>query len=70
MRKNDPEKIFFVEQPQTMCGQKCASLLCLNTGTEGSRILTKCFPHQQIYNLTTRRLREMIEDSFICPVFI
>ena len=49
-----------------MSDQKCVSLLYLSIGTEG-RLLTKKFPHDNIYNLTTLKVWEMTEIAFIRP---
>ena len=49
-----------------MCDQKCVSLLYLSIVTEGRRLLTQ-FPHDNINNLTTLKLWEMMEIAFIRP---
>ena len=55
------------ERPWNMCDQKCVSLLYLSIGTEGRRLLTQKFPHDNIYDLTTLKLWEMMEIVFIRP---
>ena len=35
----------------TLCDQECVSLLYLSIGTEGRRLLTQKFPHDNIYDL-------------------
>ena len=44
----------------------CISLY-LSIGTEGRRLLTQKFPHDNIYDLTTLKLWEMMEIAFIRP---
>ena len=53
------------EPPWHLYDQKCVSLLYLSTGTEGRRLLTQNFPHDNIYDLTTLTLWEMNETAFI-----
>ena len=55
------------ERPWNLCDQKCVSLLYLSIGTEGRRLLTQKFPHDNIYDLTTLKLWEMMEIAFIRP---
>ena len=55
------------ERPWNLCDQKCVSLLYLSIGTEGSRLLTQKFPHDNIYDLSTLKLWEMMEIAFIRP---
>ena len=55
------------ERPWNMCDQKCVSLLYLSIGTEGRRLLTQKFPHDNIYDLATLKLWEMMEIAFIRP---
>ena len=55
------------ERPWHHCDQKCVSLLNLSIGTEGRRRLTQKFPHDNIYDLTTLKLWEMMEIAFIRP---
>ena len=55
------------ERPWNLCDQKCVSLLDLSIGTEGRRLLTQEFPHDNIYDLTTLKLWEMMEIAFIRP---
>ena len=55
------------ERPWHLCDQKCVSLLYLSIGTEGRRLLTEKFPHNNIYDLTTLKLSEMMEIAFIRP---
>ena len=55
------------ERPCNLCDQKCVSLLYLSIGTEGRRLLTQKFPHDNIYDLTTLILWEMMEIAFIRP---
>ena len=50
-----------------LCDQKCVSLLYLSIGTEGRRLLTQKFPHDNIYDLSTLKLWEMMEIAFIRP---
>ena len=47
--------------------QKCVSLSYLSIGTEGRRLLTQKFPHDNIYDLITLKLWEMMEIAFIRP---
>ena len=55
------------ERPWNLCDLKCVSLLYLSFGTEGRRLLTQKFPHDNIYDLTTLKLWEMMEIAFIRP---
>ena len=55
------------ERPWHLCDQKCVSRLYLSIGTEGRRLLTQKFPHDNIYDLTTLKLWEMMEIAFIRP---
>ena len=55
------------ERPRNLCDQKCVSLLYLSIGTEGRRLLTQKLPHDNIYDLTTLKLWEMMEIAFIRP---
>ena len=55
------------ELPWTPCDQKRVSLLYLSIGTEGRRLLTQKFSHDNIYDLTTLKLWEMMEIAFIRP---
>ena len=55
------------ERPWNMSDQKCVSLLYLSIETEGRRLLTQKFPHDNIYYLTTLKLCEMMEIAFIRP---
>ena len=55
------------ERPRNLCNQKCVSLLHLSIGTEDRRLLTQKFPHDNIYDLTTLKLWEMMEIAFIRP---
>ena len=55
------------ERPWHLCDQKCVSLLYLSIGTEGRRLLTQNVPHDNIYDLTTLKLWEMMEIAFIRP---
>ena len=50
-----------------LCDQKCVSLLYLSIGTEGRRLLTQKFPHDNIYDLTTLNLWRTMEIAFIRP---
>ena len=43
------------KRPWHLCDQKCVSLLYLSICTEGRRLLTQKFPHDNIYDLTTLR---------------
>ena len=61
------QKITEAEQPWHLCDQKCVSLLYLSIGTGGRRLQTQKFPHDNIYDLTTLKLWEMIEIAFIRP---
>ena len=54
-------------RPWHLCDQKCVSILYLSIGIEGRRLLTQNFPHDNIYNLTTLKLWEMMEIAFIRP---
>ena len=58
------------KRPWNMFDQKCVSLLYLNIGTEGQRQLAQKFPHDNIYDLTTIKLWEMMEIAFIRPINI
>ena len=55
------------ERPWNLCDQKCVSLLYLSIGIEGRRFLTQKFPHDNIYDLSTLKLWEMMEIAFIRP---
>ena len=55
------------ERPWSLCDQKCVSLLYLSFGTEGRRLLTQKVPHDNIYDLSTLKLWEMMEVAFIRP---
>ena len=55
------------ERPWHLCDQKCVYLLYLSIGTEGGGLLTQKFPHDNIYDLTTLELWEMMEIAFIRP---
>ena len=55
------------ERTWPLCNQKCVSLLYLSIGTEGRRLLTQKFPHDNIYDLTTLKLWQMMEIAFIRP---
>ena len=55
------------ERPWPLCDQKCVSLLYLSIETEGNRLLTQNFPHDNAYNLSTLKLWEMIEIAFTRP---
>ena len=55
------------ERQWWLCDQKCVSLLNLSIGTEGRRLLTEKFPHDNIYDLSTLKLWEMMETAFIRP---
>ena len=54
-------------RPWNKCDQKFVSLLYLGIGTEGSRLLTQKFAHDNIYDLATLNLWEMMEIAFIRP---
>ena len=56
-----------MERPWHLCVRKCVSLLYLSIGTEGRGLLTQKFPHDNIYDLTTLKLWEMMEIVFIRP---
>ena len=66
-QKTTEAGILFGERPWNLCDQKCVSLLYLSIGTEGRRLLTQKFPHDNIYDLTTLKLRDMMEIAFIHP---
>ena len=53
--------------PWHLCDQQCVSLLYISIGTEGRRLLAQKFPHDNIYDLTTLKLWEMMEIAFIRP---
>ena len=55
------------ERPWHLCDQKCVSLLYLSIGTEGRRLLTQKFPHDNIYDLTALKLWDMMEINFNRP---
>ena len=55
------------ERPWHLCDQKCVSLLYHSIRTEGRRLLTQKFPHDNIYDLTTLKLWEKMEIAFIRP---
>ena len=58
------------ERPCHLCDQKSVSLLYLIIGTEGRRLQTQKFPHDNIYDLTTIKLWKMMETAFIRPRII
>ena len=58
------------EQPWHLRDQKCVSLLYLSIGTEGRRLLTQKFPHDNICDLITLKLWEMMEIAFFRPRII
>ena len=60
-------RILCGERPWNLCNQKCVSLLYLSIGTEGRCLLNQKFPHDNIYDLTTLKLWEMMEIAFIRP---
>ena len=55
------------ERPWNLCDQKCVPLFYPSIEMEGRRLLTHKFPHDNIYNLTTLKLWEMMEIAFIRP---
>ena len=55
------------ERPRPLCDQQCVSLFYLSISTEGRRLLTQKFPHENIYDLTTLKFWEMMEIAFIRP---
>ena len=55
------------DRPWHLCDQQCVSLLYLSIGTEGRRLLTQKFPHDNFYDLTTLKLWKMLEIAFIRP---
>ena len=55
------------ERPWNLWDQKGVSLLYLSIGTEGRRLLTQKFPHNNIYDLTTLKLWEMMKITFVRP---
>ena len=56
------------ERPWQLCDQKYVSLfLYFSTGTEGRRLLTQKFPQDNIHDLTTLKIWEVIEIAFIRP---
>ena len=55
------------KRPWPLCDQKCVSYLYLSIGTEGRRLLTHKFPHDNIYDLSTLKLWEMMEIAFVRP---
>ena len=55
------------ERPWPLCDQKSVSLMYLSIGTEGRSLLTQKFPHDNIYDLTTLKLCEMMEIAFLRP---
>ena len=55
------------ERQWSLCDQMFVSLLYLSNGTEGRLLLTQKFPHDNIYDLTTLKLWEIIERAFIRP---
>ena len=57
--------VFCGKTPWSLCDQKCVSLLYLSIGTEGRRLLTQKSPHDNIYDLSTLKLLEMMEIAFI-----
>ena len=52
------------EQPWTLRNQNCFSLY-LSIGTGGRRLFTQNFPHNNVYDLMTLKLWEMLEHAFI-----
>ena len=55
------------ERPWNLCDQKFVFLLYLSIGTEGRRLLTQKFSHDNIYDLATLKLWDMMEIAFIRP---
>ena len=55
------------ERPWSLCDQKNVSLLYLSIGTEGRRLLTQNFRHDNLYDLTILKLWEMLLIAFIRP---
>ena len=67
MSKDSEAAVLCGERIWHLCDQKCVSLLYLSIGTEGRRLLTQKLPHDNIYDLTTLKLWEMMEIAFIRP---
>ena len=67
MSKLTEAGVLWGEWPWNLCDQKCVSLLYLSLGTEGRRLLLQKFPHDNIYDLSTLKLWEMMEIAFIRP---
>ena len=57
--------IFCGDRSKTLCDQIYVSLLYLNIGSEGRRLLTKKFLHDNIYDLLPLKLWEMLEIALI-----
>ena len=55
------------DRPWKLCDQKCGYILQLSIGTDGRRLLTQKFRHDNIYDLSTTKLLEMMEIAFIQP---
>ena len=53
--------------PRTLCDQKSVSLLYLSIGPDGLLLLSQKFPNDNIYDLSTLKLWEMLEIAFIRP---
>ena len=55
------------ERPWSLCDQKCISLVYFSIGTEGRRLLTQEFPHDNISDVSNLKLLEMMKIAFIRP---
>ena len=53
------------ERPWSLSDQKCVPIIYLSIGTEDRRRLTHKFPRDNIYDLSTLKLWEMMEIDFI-----
>ena len=53
-----------INEAGVLCDQRCVSLLHLSIGTEG---LTQKFPRDNIYDLSTLKLWEMMKKAFVRP---
>ena len=67
MPKNNGGRRFVWRTSMASMWPKRISLLYLSIGTEGWRLLTQKFPHDNIHDLTTLKLWEMMEIAFIRP---
>ena len=67
VQKSSEVGVLCGERSWHLCDQNCVSLLYLSIGTEGRRLLTQKFPHDNFYDLSTLKLLEMMEIAFNRP---